>query len=67
VDGAELLKTDPAPARRMFGTFNMGIGFVLAPAPGDSVKTLEYPGGQGFPAREIGRVEQAAAPEMCFE
>ena len=65
--GAELLKADPALARRMFGTFNMGIGFVLALAPGDSGKAIEYLGDQGFPAWEIGRVEQAAGPGLRFE
>jgi phosphoribosylformylglycinamidine cyclo-ligase len=65
--GAELLKGDPALARQMFGTFNMGIGFVLALASGDSGKACEYLGDLGFPAWEIGRVERAAAPELRFE
>jgi phosphoribosylformylglycinamidine cyclo-ligase len=65
--GAELLKTDPALARRMFGTFNMGIGFVIALDSGDSGKAIEYLGDLGFPAWEIGRVVEAAAPELRFE
>jgi phosphoribosylformylglycinamidine cyclo-ligase len=65
--GAELLKTGPELARRMFGTFNMGIGFVLALPPGDCGKAIEYLGDQGFPAWEIGRVERAAAPGLRFE
>jgi phosphoribosylformylglycinamidine cyclo-ligase len=65
--GAELLKTDPGLARRMFGAFNMGIGFVLALESADSGKAVEYLGDLGFPAWEIGRVEEAAAPGLRFE
>ncbi|MDR2178507.1 MAG: phosphoribosylformylglycinamidine cyclo-ligase [Treponema sp.] len=65
--GAGLLKTGPELARRMFGTFNMGIGFVLALPPGDCGKAIEYLGDQGFPAWEIGRVERAAAPGLRFK
>jgi phosphoribosylformylglycinamidine cyclo-ligase len=41
----------------MFNTFNMGIGFVLALAPEDIRKAVEYLDRRGFPAWEIGRVE----------
>jgi phosphoribosylformylglycinamidine cyclo-ligase len=55
--GAELLKTDEALWGLMFNTFNMGIGLVLALAPEDSRKAVEYLDSRGFPAWEIGRVE----------
>jgi phosphoribosylformylglycinamidine cyclo-ligase len=45
----------------MFNTFNMGIGFVLAAAPRDARQAIEHLDGAGFPAWEIGRVEQAAS------
>jgi phosphoribosylaminoimidazole (AIR) synthetase len=61
------LKTDPALARRMFATFNMGIGFVIALDSGDSGRAIEYLGDLGFPAWEIGRVVEAAAPELRVE
>jgi phosphoribosylformylglycinamidine cyclo-ligase len=59
--GAELLKTDGALKKQMFNTFNMGIGFVLAAAPRDARRAIEHLDGAGFPAWEIGRVEQAAS------
>jgi phosphoribosylformylglycinamidine cyclo-ligase len=59
--GAELLGTDAALRKLMFNTYNMGVGFVLALAPADSRTAIEYLGGLGFPAWEIGRVEKAAA------
>ncbi|MDR0400477.1 MAG: phosphoribosylformylglycinamidine cyclo-ligase [Treponema sp.] len=64
--GAELLTSDPALTRRMFNTFNMGIGLVLALDPADSGKARACLEDRGFPAWEIGRVE-AAAPGLRFE
>ena len=58
--GAELMKNDPDMKKQMFNTFNMGIGFVLALAPGDVRQAVEHLDGMGFPAWEIGRVEKAA-------
>lgn len=43
----------------MFNTYNMGIGFVLALAPADVRKAIEYLDSKGFPAWEIGRVDIA--------
>jgi len=57
--GAELLKSDAELGKQMFNTFNMGIGFVLAVAPGDARKTIEYLDTAGFPAWEIGSAEKA--------
>jgi phosphoribosylformylglycinamidine cyclo-ligase len=55
--GAELLKTNSELKRQMFNTFNMGIGFVLALAPGDCRSAIEYLDSKGFPAWEIGKIE----------
>jgi phosphoribosylformylglycinamidine cyclo-ligase len=68
-EGTEPLQNDEALRRQMFNTFNMGIGLVLALAPEDSRKALEYLDERGFPAWEIGRVEAAGnrAGEVRFE
>jgi phosphoribosylformylglycinamidine cyclo-ligase len=63
--GAELFKNDEALRKLMFNTFNMGIGLVLALAPEDSRKAVEYLDSRGFPAWEIGRVE-AGTGEVRF-
>ncbi|MDR2078235.1 MAG: phosphoribosylformylglycinamidine cyclo-ligase, partial [Treponema sp.] len=55
--GAKLLETDDSLRKQMFNTYNMGIGFVLALAPGDSRNAVEFLDDRGFPAWEIGRVE----------
>ncbi|GHT85983.1 phosphoribosylformylglycinamidine cyclo-ligase [Spirochaetia bacterium] len=55
--GARLLESDAALRKQMFNTYNMGIGFVLALAPGDSGKAIAFLDDRGFPAWEIGRVE----------
>jgi phosphoribosylformylglycinamidine cyclo-ligase len=54
--GATLLETDPGLRKQMFGTYNMGIGFVLALAPTDSQRAIELLDDLGYPAWEIGRV-----------
>lgn len=59
--GAELLKTDTETKKRMFNTFNMGIGFVLAVAPDDVRRALERLDAAGFPAWEIGLIERGCA------
>jgi phosphoribosylformylglycinamidine cyclo-ligase len=56
--GAKLLETDLGLRKQMFGTYNMGIGFVLALAPGDSQRAIEFLDDLGFPAWEIGRVTE---------
>ncbi|MDR0402204.1 MAG: phosphoribosylformylglycinamidine cyclo-ligase [Treponema sp.] len=56
--GEDALKTDADLRRRMFNTFNMGIGFVLALDPKDLSAAVEFLDGRGYPAREIGRVEK---------
>ncbi|MDR1909970.1 MAG: phosphoribosylformylglycinamidine cyclo-ligase [Spirochaetaceae bacterium] len=58
--GAALLAEDAGLRREFFSTFNMGIGFVLALAPGDVRRALERLEDAGFPAWEIGRVERAS-------
>ncbi|AEF87036.1 phosphoribosylformylglycinamidine cyclo-ligase [Treponema primitia ZAS-2] len=65
--GAKLLETDAALRKLMFNTYNMGIGFVLALAPGDSGRAIEFLNGAGFPARVIGRVEAGGSGELRFE
>jgi len=57
--GAELLKKDEDLKKRMFNTFNMGIGFVLAIAPTDVRQAIEHLDDMGFPAWEIGQVKAA--------
>jgi phosphoribosylformylglycinamidine cyclo-ligase len=57
--GAELLQDDPVMKKQMFNTFNMGIGFVLALAPSDVQKTIEHLDSMGYPAWEIGYVENS--------
>jgi phosphoribosylformylglycinamidine cyclo-ligase len=54
--GAKLLETDAALRKLMFGAFNMGVGFVLALAPGDSKRAIELLDDLGYPAWELGRV-----------
>jgi phosphoribosylformylglycinamidine cyclo-ligase len=51
--------------QQMFNTFNMGIGFVLALAPGDARQAIEHLDGMGFPAWEIGYVEATSAQETA--
>jgi phosphoribosylformylglycinamidine cyclo-ligase len=58
--GAELLKTSAALKRQMFNTFNMGIGFVLAIAPGDARQAIEHLDSAGFPAWEIGGIAKTS-------
>jgi len=62
-EGARLLAADAVLRKRMFNTFNMGIGFVLALEPADAKKAIDLLDDQGFPAWEIGRVAPLAAPD----
>lgn len=55
-EGERLLREDQDLRRSMFNTFNMGIGFVIAIAPGDAQETIEFLDSRGYPAWEIGRV-----------
>ncbi|GHU71876.1 phosphoribosylformylglycinamidine cyclo-ligase [Spirochaetia bacterium] len=69
---AEILRTDGTVKKLMFNTYNMGIGFVLALAPSDVRRAIEYLDSKGFPAWEIGRVDIAkgvdgAPGEVRFE
>jgi phosphoribosylformylglycinamidine cyclo-ligase len=57
--GAELLNTNAALKKQMFGTFNMGIGFVLALDQADARQAIEFLDNAGFPAWQIGRVQRA--------
>lgn len=50
----------------MFRTFNMGIGFVLAVAPGEAETIVETFVAKGVPAWRIGRVRKGAKG-VCFE
>jgi phosphoribosylformylglycinamidine cyclo-ligase len=66
--GAELLENDKTLRKLMFNTFNMGIGFVLALAPGDSGRAIEFLDRWGYPAWEIGVVTapRGAAGDVYF-
>jgi phosphoribosylformylglycinamidine cyclo-ligase len=66
-EGAKLLQTDEKLKKLLFNTYNMGIGFVLALAPEDGRRAVEYLDSQGFPAWEIGRVEKARDTGLRFE
>ncbi|MDR1901340.1 MAG: phosphoribosylformylglycinamidine cyclo-ligase [Treponema sp.] len=57
--GIDMLSTDAELAKLMFNTYNMGIGFVIALAPEHVEKAVECLDNQGFPAWEIGYVEEA--------
>ncbi|MDR2784038.1 MAG: phosphoribosylformylglycinamidine cyclo-ligase [Treponema sp.] len=58
--GMDILNADMEVRRVMFGTFNMGIGFVLATAQEDAAQAKAFLEKSGFPAWEIGRVEKGA-------
>jgi phosphoribosylformylglycinamidine cyclo-ligase len=55
-----------AHGANMFNTFNMGIGFVMALAPADVRAAIEHLDSIGFPAWQIGHVEQAAETGLRF-
>lgn len=61
----ELVRREAAKDR-MFHTFNMGIGFIVAVAQKDADKTLSFLNNQGFPAYEIGYVETGSG-DLRFE
>jgi phosphoribosylformylglycinamidine cyclo-ligase len=67
--GRELLSMDMELRRLMFNTYNMGIGFVIALAPENAEKAVEFLDSRGFPAWEIGYVEEAQgmAAGLYFE
>ncbi len=52
----ELVRRGADPAR-MFNTFNMGIGFVLAVSSGDAREAADFLTREGFPAWQIGSVK----------
>jgi phosphoribosylformylglycinamidine cyclo-ligase len=56
----ELVRRGADPAR-MFNTFNMGIGFVLAVAESDAQAAADFLTKAGFPAWKIGTVEAQAS------
>ena len=58
--GEEILRSDAEIKKTMFNTYNMGVSFVLALAPGDVQKAAVFLEQKGFPAWEIGRVEKAS-------
>ncbi|MDR1985374.1 MAG: phosphoribosylformylglycinamidine cyclo-ligase [Treponema sp.] len=66
--GAGLLRNDRNLQRILFNTFNMGIGFVLAVAPEDRLRAIEYLDSQGYPAWEIGSVAASTGQDegLCF-
>ncbi len=61
----ELVRRGADPSR-MFNTFNMGIGFMLAVAKEDAAAAIASLGSDGFPAYEIGRVA-TGTEDVVFE
>jgi phosphoribosylformylglycinamidine cyclo-ligase len=55
----ELVRRGANPDR-MFHTYNMGIGFILAVAKEDAKTAIEFLNKEGFPAYEIGSVGRGA-------
>ena len=55
-EGAKLLATDAVLRERLFNTFNMGIGFVVALSPADAEEAIGFLDHLGFPAWKIGTV-----------
>lgn len=51
----ELVRLGASP-ERMYNTFNMGIGFMLAVSPSDCEKACKFLSGEGFKAGKIGYV-----------
>ena len=51
----ELVRRGADPAR-MYNTFNMGLGFIMAIAKEDAKKAIDFMNGEGFPAYEVGYV-----------
>ncbi len=61
----ELVRRGANPDR-MFHTYNMGIGFILAVSAADAGTALEHLNKEGFPAWQIGRVAPGKEP-VIFE
>jgi phosphoribosylformylglycinamidine cyclo-ligase len=57
--GADILRSDDEIKKLMFNTYNMGVSFVLALAPEDVQKAAALLEDMGFPAWEIGAVEES--------
>ncbi len=55
-EGEKLLERDAAVRAKLFNTFNMGIGFVLALDPKDADAAIAHLDGLGYPAWKIGEV-----------
>jgi phosphoribosylformylglycinamidine cyclo-ligase len=64
-EGGKILAEDAALRQKLFNTFNMGIGFVLAVDKLDVKTCIEFLDEQGFPSWEIGKVE-AGKKEVRF-
>jgi phosphoribosylformylglycinamidine cyclo-ligase len=58
MEGAKILAEDTELRQKLFNTFNMGIGFVLAVDKLEVKTCIEFLGVQGFPSWEIGKVEE---------
>ena len=56
IEGERLLATDAPLRHKLFNTFNMGIGFVLALSAADAETAIVHLDERGFPAWKIGRV-----------
>lgn len=60
----ELVRLGASP-ERMYNTFNMGIGFMLAVSPSDCEKACKFLSGEGFKAVKIGYV--ASGRDKAFQ
>lgn len=56
-EGTRILEQDEQVRQKLFNTYNMGIGFVLALDPADADKAIEILDSASYPAWKIGRVE----------
>jgi len=66
--GEEILRSDTQIKKLMFGTYNMGIGFVLALDPKDVEQAVAVLEDRGYPAWVIGKVEktESSGGELRF-
>ncbi len=64
-EGSKIMEEDAELRKKMFNTFNMGIGFVLAIDKADVKTCIEVLERQGYPSWEIGKVE-AGSKEVRF-
>jgi phosphoribosylformylglycinamidine cyclo-ligase len=55
------------PEAEMYGTFNMGTGMVIALPEAQADEAVKFFGGEGFPARLIGKVTEFTGDGVCIK